>query len=135
MKNLSWPQLVVLLACVAAPIVAYKLLGSAEAAAASMVVGMVLNFLMGRSGPSDPPPPSSGEGGPPVLKSITGGLAKFGLSLAFGAALASCYVEAKTPAERAREQCQIQARADVQTGMSADEAWLKYLECKRAAGL
>lgn len=48
MKNITFPQAMVLLACIAAPIVAYKFLGSPEAAAATMAVGMVLNFLLGR---------------------------------------------------------------------------------------
>lgn len=59
MKNITLPQALVLIACIAAPIAAYKLLGSPEAAAASMVVGMVANFLLGRDNgsppPSDPP--------------------------------------------------------------------------------
>ena len=48
MKNITATQAIVLLACIAAPIVAYKFLGSPEAAAASMVVGMIMNFLLGR---------------------------------------------------------------------------------------
>lgn len=48
MKSVTPAQAIVLVACLAAPIVAYKLLGSAEAAAASMVVGMVVNFALGR---------------------------------------------------------------------------------------
>jgi hypothetical protein len=66
MKNITLPQALVLLACIAAPIAAYKFLGSPEAAAASMVVGMILNFLLGRDPPSGPGPnapatASSGE--------------------------------------------------------------------------
>lgn len=53
MKSITFPQALVFVVCVAAPVVAYKLLGSPEAAGASMLAGMALNFLMGRS---DPPP-------------------------------------------------------------------------------
>lgn len=56
MKSINFPQALVLLACIAAPIAAYKWLGSPEAAAASMVVGMILNFLLGRPGPSQESP-------------------------------------------------------------------------------
>lgn len=59
MKNISLPQALVLIACIAAPIAAYKLLGSPEAAGASMVVGMIVNFILGREG-APPAPPSSG---------------------------------------------------------------------------
>jgi hypothetical protein len=59
-KNISIPQALVLIACIAAPIAAYKLLGSPEAAAASMVVGMIANFLLGRDSAPPPPPPNSG---------------------------------------------------------------------------
>ena len=48
MKSISLPQALVLIACIAAPIAAYKLLGSPEAAAASMIVGMIVNFILGR---------------------------------------------------------------------------------------
>jgi hypothetical protein len=75
MKSINFPQAIVLLACIAAPIAAYKLLGSPEAAAASMVVGMVLNFLLGRDGG-----PGGGGGGgsstgdgPPALRALPGG--------------------------------------------------------------
>lgn len=59
MKNITLPQALVLIACVAAPIAAYKLLGSPEAAAASMLVGMIVNFLLGRDA-APPAPPTSG---------------------------------------------------------------------------
>ncbi len=56
MKNMTIPQALVLIACIAAPIAAYKLLGSPEAAAASMVVGMIVNFVLGRDDSGSPPP-------------------------------------------------------------------------------
>lgn len=59
MKSITLPQALVLIACMAAPIAAYKFLGSPEAAAAGMVVGMVVNFLLGRDA-APPAPPSSG---------------------------------------------------------------------------
>lgn len=49
MKSVSVTQAIVLVACLAAPVAAFKLLGSAEAAAATAAVGMVINFLLGRS--------------------------------------------------------------------------------------
>jgi hypothetical protein len=58
MRNLTLPQALVLIACIAAPIAAYKLLGSPEAAAAGMVVGMIVNFVLGR----ESPPPSANSG-------------------------------------------------------------------------
>lgn len=54
MKSISLPQALVLIACIAAPIAAYKLLGSPEAAAASMVVGMIVNFILGRDNHTQP---------------------------------------------------------------------------------
>jgi hypothetical protein len=51
--NLTWPQTLVLLACLAAPIASYKLLGSVEAAAAAMVPGMIVTFLLGRGAKGD----------------------------------------------------------------------------------
>lgn len=60
MKNITLPQALVLIACIAAPIAAYKLLGSAEAAGAGMIVGMVVNFLLGRD--AGPPPPALSSG-------------------------------------------------------------------------
>lgn len=59
MKSITLPQALVLIVCIAAPIAAYKLLGSPEAAAASMIVGMVLNFVLGRDS-APPAPPASG---------------------------------------------------------------------------
>jgi hypothetical protein len=47
-KSITLPQALVLVACLVAPIVAYKLLGSAEAMGATAMVGMVINFLLGR---------------------------------------------------------------------------------------
>ncbi len=49
MKNITLPQVVILLACIAAPIVAYKFLGSTEAALATGPIGSIILFLLGRS--------------------------------------------------------------------------------------
>ncbi len=51
MKSITPQQALVLIACLAAPIAAFKLLGSAEAAAATYAVGMIVNFLLGRDAP------------------------------------------------------------------------------------
>lgn len=59
MKSITFPQALVLIACMGAPIAAYKLLDSPEAAAAGMVIGMVVNFLLGRESQA-PVPASSG---------------------------------------------------------------------------
>lgn len=67
MKNVTWQQAAILLMCIASPIIAYKFLGSLEASAASMVAGMVLNFLLGRA---DLPPPPAQPQSPPELKVV-----------------------------------------------------------------
>lgn len=54
LKNLTTAQAIVLVACLAAPIIAFKLLGAVEAGAATAAVGTVLSFLMGRTSPNDP---------------------------------------------------------------------------------
>ncbi len=51
--NITLPQALVLIACLAAPVAAYKLLGSPEAAAATAAVGMVVNFVLGRAAPEE----------------------------------------------------------------------------------
>lgn len=54
MKNITLPQALVLICCIAAPIAAYKFLASPEAAAVGMTVGMLINFLLGRAGEEEP---------------------------------------------------------------------------------
>jgi hypothetical protein len=49
MKNVTPLQVIVFVACVAAPIAAYKILATADAAAALVFVGMVINFFLGRN--------------------------------------------------------------------------------------
>lgn len=66
LRSISWQQAVVLVACVAGTFAAYKFLGP-EAAGASMVVSMVLNFMLGRA-PDAPPGPE--------LQLLEGGAAK-----------------------------------------------------------
>lgn len=46
--NITWQQAAVLIACIAAPVAAYKFLGSPEAAAVVTTAGMIINFLIGR---------------------------------------------------------------------------------------
>lgn len=53
MKNI-YVQCVILVACIAAPIVAFKILGSTEAAAATAGIGMIVNFVLGRQSPTPP---------------------------------------------------------------------------------
>lgn len=60
MKNITLPQALVLIACIAAPVAAYKLLGSPEAAAIGMTVGMIVNFVLGRDNSQPPADPPSG---------------------------------------------------------------------------
>lgn len=60
MKNITLPQALVLIACIAAPVAAYKFLGSPEAAAIGMTVGMIVNFVLGRDSTQPPAPPPSG---------------------------------------------------------------------------
>ncbi len=56
-KNLTLPQALVFIACLAAPIAAYKLLGSVEAGIVVGYVGMGINFLLGRG--ASPAPEAS----------------------------------------------------------------------------
>jgi hypothetical protein len=54
MKNITIAQAIVLVACMAAPLAAYKLFGN-EGAYAATIAGMVLNFMLGReSAPVQP---------------------------------------------------------------------------------
>ena len=62
MKSITLPQALVLVACIAAPIAAYKLLGSVEAGGVVMAVGMIVNFVLGRDNSSPPPPPAASSG-------------------------------------------------------------------------
>ncbi len=48
LQNLTWQQALVFIACMAAPVLAYRFLGSAEAVAATTGVGMIVNFMLGR---------------------------------------------------------------------------------------
>ena len=48
LQNLTWQQAIVFVACLAAPVAAYKLLGTADAVAATTLVGMIVNFMLGR---------------------------------------------------------------------------------------
>ncbi len=57
LQNLTWQQALVFVACLAAPVAAYKLLGSTEAGAATRFVGMVVSFMLGRP-PAPPAVPS-----------------------------------------------------------------------------
>lgn len=58
MKSITFPQVIILLAVIAAPIVAYKLLGSAEGSLATSSLGSIILFLLGR--PADPAPDTKG---------------------------------------------------------------------------
>jgi len=53
-RNITLPQALVLIACMALPVAAYKFLGP-EAAGVSAMAGMVLNFLVGRGAPETSP--------------------------------------------------------------------------------
>ncbi len=52
-QNLTLPQALVFMACLAAMVASYKLLGTAEATAVAGIVGMGISFLLGR--PAAPP--------------------------------------------------------------------------------
>lgn len=56
--TVTLPQALVLVVCVLAPILAYKLLGSEIGAGILMTTGMLLNFMLGRD------PISKKDGGP-----------------------------------------------------------------------
>lgn len=78
-RNLTWPQVAILIACLAATLAAYKFLGP-DAGSISAVVSTVLAFLLGRD-PSPPAPPGPTDGAP-TLKLLTGGAASAAALLA-----------------------------------------------------
>jgi hypothetical protein len=126
MKNITLPQALVLIACLAAPIAAYKLLDSAMAAGIVGSVGMLINFIMGRD---DPPPPPAG---PSDASKVIGFVAMLCLCLA------ACFgmPEAKDPRDEALDDCIAKARADYYVGeMSVEEALARFEACKRDAGI
>ncbi len=126
MKNLTWPQVVILLACLAAPIVAYKLLDSVAAGAVLMGPGMIITFLLGRG---EPPPPA----GPSDTAKTIGFVATLCLCLS----LAGCF-EFLGPIEpsTALEKCRTDARAAYYVGeASVEEALAIYEACKKDAGI
>lgn len=77
-RNLTWQQVAVLVACLAATCVALRFFGQ-EAAGVTAVVSTVLTFLLGRDPPSPPSPPTDGA---PTLKLLTGGAAAAALMVA-----------------------------------------------------
>lgn len=103
-RNLTWQQVVVLVACLAAVLLALKFLGN-EAAGVTAVVSTVLTFLLGRDPPAPPTPPD----GAPTLKLVTGGAAAAAMLLAvacgptpgmvYAAEQTTCASTAKTLAE------------------------------------
>lgn len=106
-RNLTWQQVVVLVACLAAVLVALKFFGN-EAAGVTAVVSTVLTFLLGRDPPAPPTPPTDGA---PTLKLVTGGAAAAALMFAvqgcamltpggrYAAEQAACASTAKSIAE------------------------------------
>ncbi len=129
MKTITWQQLVLFLACLVTPIAAYKLLGSAEAAAASMGAGMILLFLTGRGDPPAPPP-SPPSGGGKVI----------GFTAALCLAVSSCgplYTPAEDPTG-GLDRCATEAREAHYFGgpnISASEVMKIYEACLRREGI
>ncbi len=132
MKSITLPQALVLVACLVAPIAAYKLLSSSvEAAGATAMVGMIINFLLGRDDKQDPPPPAAGPPGPGT-RSI-GFIGAATLSLCLGGC--GTFLEAKDPTS-ILEKCAGEARAEYLVGeKTVEEAMAVFEACKKREGL
>lgn len=138
MKNFTWQQALILLACIAAPIVAFRFLGSPEAAGASMAAGMVLNFLLGRDSNTPPPsdPPSGGTGAKVIGFTGAGTAAVLALCLTGCASTLPALDDPElAAAAKVLADCRADARGAIQTGSSPEEAWDSYLACKKRGGL
>ncbi len=123
MKNVTWQQVLVLVVCIAAPVLAFKFLDSSMAAGASMAAGMVLNFLLGR----DNPPPSDPPSGGTMAKVI-------GFTGAAALLTVGC-MDANYPSD-ALQDCRIEARQEYYVGdASVDEAMAIYEHCLESRGL
>lgn len=61
-KNLTWPQIVVFVLCLATVFAAHKWLGLTAGYATTVVTGIV-TFLLGRPTDATPPPPADEKGG------------------------------------------------------------------------
>lgn len=130
MKNLTWQQALVFVACLAAPVFAYKFLASPEAAGVAGLVGMVVNFMMGRSSGGDPPspPPPTPPTLPPIAAAVIAALC-----------LAAC--SSLTPADYAQigdnttkiVNCQTVGRLCQADG--GTDCYSKYDACMKDAGL
>lgn len=101
LRNLTWQQVAILVACLAATIAAYKFLGP-DAGSIAAVVSTVLSFVLGREppGPGAPPAPAGPEG--PSLKLLAGGAAAAALVAAI--AMSGCAGSAPPGAQYAAEQ-------------------------------
>lgn len=131
MKNITTPQAIVLVACIAAPIAAYKWLGSPEAAGASMVVGMILNFLLGRNdgggnGGSGTPVPDTSETTLRVLPGGKGLLSALGLALV----LIGCAPQPKSVVD----VCVEKAKESYDDGATPYELEMEFRRCLQENG-
>jgi hypothetical protein len=136
LRNITLPQALILIACVAGTICAYKFLGE-NAGHATMIVSMILNFMAGRPGGG-----SSGQGGGPDLKVIAGGAAGAMLLLcACGAALPAVddpeliNLAAKLSKCRTEARAYAQTSADPQSRETALAAYDVYQKCKEREGV
>jgi len=137
LRNVTLPQALILIACVAGTICAYKFLGE-NAGHATMIVSTILNFMAGRGDP--PSPPKDGQG--PDLKVIAGGAAGAMLLLcACGAALPAIDdpelqdVAAKLAKCRGEARAFVQTSAEPQSRETALAAYSVYNDCKKREGL
>ncbi len=132
--NIPVFQWLALMVCVASPIVAFKILGSAEGAAASMAAGMLLNFLLGRGEPPDPPasPPSGGASAKVI--GFMGAAAMLCLAACMGPVTAIDDPELAAIGVKL-SKCRSEARGAYQVGASAEEAMSAYEACKKREGL
>ncbi len=94
-RNLTWPQVIVLVACLAATFGAYKLLGP-EAGNLSAIASTIVTFLLGRDPPTNPPS-GSPLGTGPWPKLVTGAASAAALLVALLFLQGCAWFEAARP--------------------------------------
>lgn len=70
-KNATPVEAIILIACIAAPIVTYKMFDSTTATVVVAAIGTMINFMLGRGGSHAPPLPQPDT--KPEFKALEGG--------------------------------------------------------------
>ena len=137
-RNLTWQQLAVFALCLASAFAAHRWLGL-DAGMAAGVVTSIIAFLMGRNGPSDPPPGTTSRVDVDKAGPFVGAL--FWLSCVgytaagCGANLSDVAKDVKSDGETLK-QCRAEARgAFFIDGKTEQEALAVYERCKKDGGL